>query len=219
LNKIQSLVYKGHKLDENEKEEWRSNVRAVKEAGYVLKKKVVKNDSGMKIGVTWFASSPKESRFVAEFVYTDTRPNDGLPHCKGDCTTRAMAYILKGAASYREIEEEQYRNAEERNRKEGLFRGDGCSKYHRNTNGVWDKTMEGFGYVWVKIHGAIRRDKLAKILSSLSHPVISQSASHVSVLDGGNVIDTWDSRGGRCTCVMVDSNDRFMVEKLLGGFA
>lgn len=215
LNKIQERAFTGHKLDPNERNEWAFNVLAVKSAGYVLKKKRIKNSYGKSIGIIWYATTPRKCTFAAPLVKVDMRPKDGKPFCKTDCTTRAMAYVLKGAASYREIEKEQYRKAEEKNREMGIHWGDYRSKYHRNTDGIWDKVILEFGYIWVKLYRRIRRDKLAKLLANIENPIITESANHVAIIERGNVIDTWDSRRGMCGRILVSVNDVQKVRKYI----
>ena len=214
LNNIQRSVTLCHKLTDYERVLWLDTVHAIKNAGYVLKKK--REMGASHAIVTWYATLPRQRHFTAEFVRISMRPDDGDSTCKGDCTTRAMAYCLKGAASYREIEQEQYRIAEEENRKHGYKWGDGKYKFHRNTNGVWDKVILDFGYVWIKFKKEVRRDNLAKMLSEATHPIISESSTHVAVIENGNVIDTWDSRHGRCMGILVDSNDLRMVKEIMG---
>ena len=150
----------------------------------------------------------RRRHFRAELKIVNTRPDDGRDYCIGDCTTRAMAYCLKGLFTYREIEHEQYRLAEMANKNEGRKWGDGQHKYHRNSSSVWPLVMADMGYSWISICPTIRRDRLAEVLNHLlAYPVITRSSGHVAVVENGFVIDTWDSRGGRCDRLMVKSND------------
>lgn len=209
LNALQTKVSFGHLLNDTEKAIWWKNCQSIKNAGYKLKKRRVIGK-----GVEWYATVPRERHFTAELVKVNMRPNDGKPFCKGDCTTRAMAYCLQGVASYREIEEEQYRNAELKNRGRA-----GWNHVHRNTCGIWEITMLELGYVWVRLNKTIRRDNLAQMLSDIPHPIISESSGHVAVIDKGNVIDIWDSRHGRCKAILVDSNDVGIIGEILGNVA
>jgi len=217
MNRLQDKVFVEHrKLFGSEKALWTSCVLDVRKNGYVLKKKFVKNEFGRKVKVIWYAVPESEltkrsKKFKATWERIDMRPKDGLPTCKGDCTTRAMAYCLRGESSYREIEREQYRFAEEANRAKGLRWGDGRSKLHRNTVGIWDKVMLNRGYVWVSFRKTIRRDKLAELLHDMAYPVITESSGHVAVVFRGSVIDSWDSRQGRCKGVLVKIADKHFV--------
>lgn len=221
LNHLQNVVYSGRNLSSDEKKTWTETVREIKANGYVVKKKT-HTFMGRKVGVSWRAvpaqeATKKSRNFSAEWKIVDMRPKDGKPTCKGDCTTRAMAYCLQEIASYREIEEEQYRLAEESNREKGLRWGDGRAKVHRNSQGLWDKIMVDLGYSWVRFSRTVRRDNLACFLrkASDSRPIISHSSGHVAVIDGGSVVDSWDSRHGRCDRILVYGNDLSKVKAIL----
>lgn len=221
LNEIQANVYRGISLTAGDRFEWRNLANEIHMAGYVLRKKRVKNAYGRVVACIWRAVpmdglKTRTRHFSAPLKKIDMTPNDGMSTCKGNCTTRAMAYCLQGVFSYREIEHEQYRKAEEMNAKAGLFHGDYRRKKHRNTNGVWDSIMTDLGYVWVVFRKTIRRDRLAIMLNSIPYPLITSSSSHVAVIENGAVIDSWDSRHGRCFSVLVKSEDAEKVVLAVG---
>ena len=216
MNQLQEKILAKHKkLTGSDQVKWIECCIRIRENGYVLKRKYIKNEFGRRSNVVWYAVSQaeleKRGKFKATWERVNMRPNDGLPTCNGDCSTRAMAYCLKGVSTYREIEREQYRIAKEQNDKRGIHWGDGRVKLHRNTNGVWDKIMLNRGYTWVKFRPGIRRDKLAALLSDLEYPVITQSSGHVAPVFHGSVIDIWDSRGGRCHSILVKNADKHFV--------
>lgn len=220
LNKIQEKVYEDGQISYDDKVEWRALTLDIKWYGYVLRKKVVKNAWGRRIGTIWQAIPEDEVKkrtrhFAAEWKKIDMTPKDGKPTCKGNCTTRAMSFCLQGIFTYREIEHEQYRLAEEENMKRGLFRGDGCSKVHRNSSGTWDSIMIDLGYEWIKFNRTIRRDNLAVALRNMDYPIITHSSRHVAVVDKGVVVDSWDSRHGRCDRILVKPEDKERVLEML----
>ena len=135
-----------------------------------------------------------------EFVVTNVRPSNynTRDFNKGDCTTRSMFYALQGAMSYEEIEAEQYRIGKER----GTV---------RNMVGTWDKVLTNRGFRWVQFSNNIVRDRLAKCLAGFETPMVTISRGHACAIHKGNVIDIWDSRGGRCYGVLVKECDITMV--------
>ena len=197
LNNLQAAVSHGRKLSSDEKGLWKKTCVSIKSEGYALGHRREGSE------VVWFTKVPRQRHFTAELVKMDMRPPDGKPTRKGDCTTRAMAYCLQGVASYREIESEQYRLADELNTR-------------RNTVGTWDRIMRDLGYVWVGFRKTVRRDNLARMLCDVKHPIIFRSSGHVAVIDNGKVIDSWDSRHGRCMKILVESNDLSFVKEILG---
>ena len=219
LNKIQAKVYEDGRISYDDKAEWRALTLDIKWYGYVLRKKNVKNAWGRRIGTIWQAIPEDEAtkrtrHFSAEWKKIDMTPNDGKPTCKGNCTTRSMSYCLQGIFTYREIEHEQYRLAAETNAKNGRYWGDGRRKVRRNSTGTWDSIMFDLGYVWMSFAGnrKIRRDNLAIALRNMEYPIITHSSGHVAVVDKGAVIDSWDSRHGRCDRILVKPED---TEKIL----
>ena len=130
MNQLQEKVLTEHKkLHGCDQVKWVECCIRVRENGYVLKRKYIKNQFGRRVNVIWYAV-PKDGvkkrskKFAAAWERVDMRPQDGRPTCKGDCTTRDMAYCLKGTSTYREIESEQYRIAKEKNDERGIHWGD-----------------------------------------------------------------------------------------------
>ena len=127
---------------------------------------------------------PSSRNSECEFVYTNMRPTYRKTF-KGDCTTRAMAWCLKGELTYDQIEAKQYAYA----RKTGN---------RRNAAGTWNVVIARRGWEAIIVKRT-KRSVIASVLKdTLSSPVITASSGHVAVVDvGGIVRDTWDSRGGR----------------------
>lgn len=219
LNEIQAKVYEDGRISYDDKAEWRSLTIGIKLYGYVLRKKTIKNAWGRRIGTIWRAVPADEAKrsrhFSAELKKIDMTPNDGKPTCKGNCTTRAMSFCLQGIFTYREIEHEQYRLAAEANEKRGCYWGDGRRKVRRNSSGTWDSIMIDLGYVWMKFNHAIRRDNLAVALRNMDYPIITHSSGHVAVVDKGMVVDSWDSRHGRCDRILIKPDDKERVLEAL----
>ena len=219
LNEIQSKIYRDGRITYDDKAEWKKLVLDIEWHGYVLRNKSIKNGFGRRIGTIWSAI-PKDKvvkrtrHFSAELKIVNMKPNDGLSTCKGDCTTRAMSFCLQGIFTYREIEHEQYRLAAEKNK--GFCRGDGRQKVRRNSTGTWDMIMKDIGYVWVRLGKTVRRDNLAVALRDVSYPIITHSSGHVAVVDKGFVVDSWDSRHGRCDMILVKSEDTDTILEILG---
>ena len=220
LNEIQEKAYNGEGIDAADRHEWKLLAAEIRTCGYVLRRNAVKNAWGRRIGTIWQAIPADEvtkrtRHFSAELKKIDMTPNDGKPTCKGNCTTRAMSFCLQGIFTYREIEHEQYRLAEEANRKKGCYWGDGRRKVHRNSSGTWDSIMFDLGYVWMKFNHAIRRDNLAIALRNMDYPIITHSSGHVAVVDKGVVVDSWDSRHGRCDKILIKPDDKEKVLEAL----
>ena len=208
LNAIQRSVYCGL-ISPEEKAEWRAYTRKVREMGYTLHKRSLKNAFGRKVGVDWYATKgEKVSRNTeCEWIKTNVRPDDGCRTLKGDCTTRAMAFCLEGTMTYREIESRQYVLAAQRHTR-------------RNTRGTWDIVIREKGWMEVYLGRGVKRSVLARMLSGrLTRPCISQSSGHVAAIDtNGCVRDTWDSRGGRVDRIYVHGNDFAAVNNALSRY-
>lgn len=220
LNAIQSNIYANGRPTYTERQDWKLKAAELRLLGYVLRKKTVKNAFGRRIQTIWRAvpigeTARRTRHFTAELKRIDMTPNDGQPTCRGNCTTRAMAYCLKGIFTYREIEHEQYRLADVDNRERGLYHGDHRRKTHRNSFGTWDKIMLDLGYVWLELKKKVRRDRIAHCLREISYPMITHSRGHVAVVESGAVVDTWDSRHGRCDMIMLKAEDIDRVRDLL----
>lgn len=219
LNEIQKKAYTPWGISSVERVEWRGYVADLDWLGYTIRHKTIKDGNGRKVGTIWRAVKQGESKrvrhFTAEWKNVNMRPNDGKPYCKGDCTTRAMSYCLQGVFTYREIETEQYRLARVTNEERGLIRGDYRRKVRRNSQGTWDSIMTDLGYRWIALRGTVRRDNLAVYLREIPHPAITLSSGHVAVVDRGMVVDSWDSRHGRCMKILVNGEDYDRIIQIL----
>lgn len=220
LNEIQKKAYTPWGISSVERVEWRAYVADLDWLGYTIKSKTIRDGLGRKVATIWRAVSKSAAKkrtrhFTAEWKNVNMRPNDGKPYCKGDCTTRAMSYCLQGIFTYREIESEQYRLAHMMNEERGLVRGDYRRKIRRNSNGTWDSIMTDLGYRWITLRETVRRDNLAVYLREIPHPAITLSSGHVAVVDRGDVVDSWDSRHGRCKKILVNGEDYDRIIQIL----
>lgn len=133
---------------------------------------------------------------ICHINHENVRPDDYNTHDynSGDCTTRALAYVLKGIMSYNEIEEKQYSLAKVRGTR-------------RNTTGTWDLVLREFGYSWIQIKSGnyTQRGKLANLLAFQKEPILAVSRTHVAALHNGEIIDTWDSSRGKIFCLLVSN--------------
>jgi hypothetical protein len=137
------------------------------------------------------------------FLFTNLRPDDGYRTLNGDCTTRALAFILEGTMTYREIEREQYMLAAQR-------------RTRRNSAGTWELVATHRGYVLARLDRGVKRGVLAEALRGIAHPLISRSSGHAAAIDTeGRVRDTWDSRGGVVKAVIIHHDDmEFAKERM-----
>ena len=130
---------------------------------------------------------------------------------KGDCTTRAMAFILNGSMSYREIESLQYRLAYSAQSQGKSVR--------RNSTSIWVRVLldRGYNEIVFSYGKKVKRSILGRMFNiGLTHPIASISKGHVAVIDTDGVVrDTWDSRGGRCYKLLVHKDDMGIVSRRL----
>ena len=59
---------------------------------------------------------------------------------------------------------------------------------------------------------------MSRLGPSINHPVypiITHSSRHVAVVDKGVVVDSWDSRHGRCDRILVKPEDKERVLEML----
>lgn len=136
---------------------------------------------------------------MCDWVNMSNRPDTYNTHdnCKGDCTTRALTFCLAGEMTYNEVEAEQYRLAKVLGRR-------------RNCTGVYDQILVRKGWKWIQLSKTMARGevavRLAKKLPNLK--ALTLSRKHIAAVEGGKLIDTWDSRADRVFAIMVpgDSN-------------
>ena len=204
MNELQRRAV-ARRLDKAEKACWKTLCRTVRQNGYTLRHRSVRDAFGNVTGCVWSAvkgNDPTDRNGECPFVYTDNRPKDRRT-LKGDCTTRCMTYALNGTMTYDEIERRQYELAEERGTR-------------RNTRGTWDAILTEHGFVTITLSRKVKRSVLASILSGLlTKPVASRSSKHVAAIDNDGVHDTWDSRGGMVYEIFVAAEDVDGVKRVL----
>lgn len=131
---------------------------------------------------------------TCRFNETNVRPDTWNIHdnCSGDCTTRAMTYALDGEMTYDQVEELQYRYAK-------------MMRTVRNKVGTFDQILIRKGWRWIQFSKCIPRGEIAVRLAKRVPEVtaLALSRSHIAAVKGGELIDTWDSRAGRCYAIMV----------------
>lgn len=212
LNELQSKCFTVGTLSVEERSVWAATCSAIRSQGYSLKHR--KGWDGDKRVCRWWAVNTATAtgrNTECQYVYTDVRPDDGMRVLKGDCTTRAMTFILNGSMSYREIESLQYRLA---------YSAQAQGKnVRRNSTVIWIKVLldRGYNEVVFTYGKKVKRSVLGRMFNSgLTHPIASISKGHVAVIDTEGVVrDTWDSRGGRCYKLLVHKDDMERVSRCL----
>lgn len=212
LNELQAKCFTGGTLSAEEKGVWSATCLAIRSQGYSLKHR--KGWDGDKRVCRWWAVNTTTAtgrNTECQYVYTNVRPNDGMRVLRGDCTTRAMTFILNGSMSYREIESLQYHLA---------YTAQAQGKHvRRNSTAIWIKVLldRGFNEVVFSFGKKVKRSVLGRMFNSgLTHPIASISRGHVAVIDTDGVVrDTWDSRGGRCYKLLVHNDDMGLVSRRL----
>lgn len=183
--------------------DFRELSRKVIAAGYVLKYRKVRGRNERH----WIAISKED--VVAQsrntecaYEYTNVRPDRKT--LRGDCTTRAMAFLLSDTKTYDDLENEQYAVGER-------------MRCRRNSRKAWTKVLSGYGYRKISLRRKVKRSVLGMILGGyLQKPVATVSSKHVAVLDvGGIVRDIWDSRGGRVSEIYAPLSQAYGIEDFL----
>lgn len=163
--------------------EWREICNKANSFGYAMRR--IKDSMGIRrIVAVSLNEAPSLTRNTeCEYSYTNVRPDRKT--LNGDCTTRALTFLMGGSKTYDEIEAEQYKIGAR-------------MKTRRNNRMVWTKIISDYGYRKISLRKT-KRSVLGSILKNvLQKPIATVSSRHVAVLDvGGIVRDTWDSRGGR----------------------
>ena len=198
INQIQRFAY-DEMMTESERMEFRMLTRQVKNMGYRLGKRTICKYPFRRI--EWVAKNITERSCLAPLKQIDMSPNH--KHLKGNCTTRAMAYIFRGVMTYDEIEAEQYRLADKINE-------DSYYHYHRNSTNVWIKVLEARKYCRLDINTPkITREMMSVILKGCHNsPFVSISSGHCAVNDVDcSVVDSWDSRKGKIKSIVVSNYD------------
>lgn len=143
--------------------------------------------------------------YKASFVRTSVRPADhkekGFP--KGDCSTRAMSYVL--GKDYKEVYAEQLN----------------AGKRWNYLDGGIKEVMKPRGYVCVELDVPVVLHKIADSLKGVVDKFIAITRSHAVAVDDGKVIDTWDCRSRRVKKVIVPSDKVHLVclNQNLGDYA
>lgn len=136
------------------------------------------------------------SKIARECVWNkfSTRPADynTRDNCEGDCTTRAMAFVLAGQMGYHEIEDEQYRLAREMGKR-------------RNHTGVYDRILVDRGWRWIQFDRKVSEGEVAVRLGRVEKPfpALALSRTHIAAVANGSVVDIWDSRGCAVFAILV----------------
>lgn len=212
LNVLQAKCYDNGTLSVEERSVWSATCYAIRSQGYSLKHR--RGWDGDKRVCRWWAVSNNATNgrnTECRYVYTDVRPDDGMRVLKGDCTTRAMTFILNGSMTYREIESLQYHLA---------YSAQAQGKnVRRNSTTIWTKVLldRGYNEVMFAYGKKVKRSILGRMFNSgLTHPIASISKGHVAVIDTDGIVrDTWDSRGGRCYKLLIHNDDMGRVSRCL----
>ena len=151
----------------------------------------------------WMAMRRNAISELCKWVDVNVRPDNYNTHdnCKGDCTTRALTFCLGGEMTYNQVEDEQYKRAAKKGSR-------------RNRTGVYDTILLDRGWRWIQLSKPIARGEVAVRLAKKLPDVkaMTLSRTHIAVVEGGNLIDTWDSRAGRVFAVMVPGKDKKIVD-------
>lgn len=193
INEIQrNLTFKGYNTPE-EKKDWWDFQKLLNAQGLKIGKR---HENGLCVWRIKNIKPTSERNFRCGFKKVDLSPDHD--HLKGNCTTRALSYIIGGEMTYDEIEAEQYALADKINREHELS---GRKRVHRNTSFVWVKVLEKRGYVELRLNSQCPLDKLAYDLRSITVPIAVTSRNHATVIHNENgipcVVDKWDCRGIR----------------------
>ena len=166
-----------------------SKVHQLHDAGFKLRK--WKQD-----GKPMFA--PRIDKHKDDVVFSSNKPDD--LNIKNDCTTRCISFCT--GEDYSKIRAEQLANAKATGKSYLTWRHDV----------VWQKSLlsRGFEKIVLDRRHVSRATflKLAKNLSSLAKCIIATvSSHHIAAIDMASrkILDTWNSSGGRITCIFVPS--------------
>lgn len=181
-------------------EKYRSVWNEVTGAGYKIRKTRLRD----------FEGSLKEIKFTP---YISSRNNVDVVRLNmnprgertSDCTTRTLAYLLKGKMTYDEIRSQQTINALRFYGRQG---GWNCVE-------SYGKIFHDNGYVGYCLPNCKTRATLAKLLKSIEAPIATESGSHIAVIERGKIIDTWNSGGGHVTCIWAKPEDVARIKTIL----
>lgn len=118
------------------------------------------------------------------FKYTQPKKESDIK-CDKDCMVRAVANVTK--EEYDKVHKFMYEN--------------GWRATRRNSKGDWENqitnTLDSLGFKWERVSfKAVKGEKrmTAKTLAKIDPKgkYIIRVSKHVSVIDGGELLDTWD---------------------------
>lgn len=123
---------------------------------------------------------------------------------KGNCTTRAITYMLRDKGyDYAKV-----RNAQDRRAKKyGL---------HFNSRGLWEQILFDNGYKSITLRRRCEAVTLAKELQYVKFPILIEENDHVSIIDKGKIVDSWNSCHKRVEKIIVaEANEKFIKAALI----
>ena len=168
--------------------EFKFNIRKVYDAGFKIRR--WRKDE-MPMFTPWIEKH-------ADIICMSTNKPDSLD-IKRDCTTRALSFCT--GLDYCTIRDEQLKNA---------F---GTSLTWRH-NSIWEKSLLSRGFIKIFLDRRhISRAtfiKLSKTLPVNDGKIATLSSGHVAAIDMASrkILDTWNSSGGRITCIYVPLSQR-----------
>lgn len=128
----------------------------------------------------------------------DNRSKNG--YHKGDCTTRCISFCT--GIDYDIIQKEQFNNAKNAHNSP-FFR-----KKTWRTPSVWSLSLTSRGFVEIVLKRHVTRATFIKMFknSQIDRGIIAtRSSTHVAAIDmqKNQILDTWDSSGGRILSIYV----------------
>ena len=184
LTEINLAIWRSNGVEkENLRAYFKAKYRSVIEAGFKIRR-------WRKNGNPMFTA--RADKHIDDVVMMEN--NSGYKH---DCTTRCIS--LCTGIDYKLIRAEQLRNAAQTRSSFLTWRHDT----------VWEKSLLSRGFIKVTL---MRRHvsratflKLAKTCNVHSGIIATVSSGHVAAIDMGTrkIMDTWNSSGGRITCIYV----------------
>lgn len=124
-----------------------------------------------------------------------------------NCTTRAISYAL--GMEYDKVFEMQNKVNEEV--KDWLS----LARYRTNYNSVCisDKILTDKGYKGYRASAGMKIGDIAKKVAGNKFPIVVETSGHLTVMDKGEVVDTWDSTGRYSKVVWVKGDEDFELMK------
>lgn len=150
---------------------------------------------------------------MSKKMNTNWRKFDAAEGAKGkvlrqNCTTRAISYAL--GMEYDKVFEMQKKvNAEV---KDWLFLARYISYY--NSTCISDKILTDNGYVGFTCSAGMKIGDIAKKVARNKFPIVVETSGHLTIMDKGEVVDTWDSTGRYSKVVWVKGDEDFELMKI-----